>query len=1026
MKSIIKKLIEKRVIVMFLAVLIALGGAFSYHVLPRQESPDVSAPFALIITPYPGASPNDVKQLVTKKIEDKMIELDGFDKVEGTSKEGLSIVTVAFDSEVNNDKAMQDVRNAVADAQAQLPGGTIPSEVNTNLIETAGIIISLSGDNYTYEQLESFGELFKDKLADVDGVSKFSIEGKVNKEVKIVIDIEKLNQYGIGIDDVDSILQAQNIEIPSGDIAYGKDKITVKTPGIFTSIKDVENTIIGISSQTGSSIRLRDVADVYMGLEDGAEKYKQNGKNAVLLTGYFKDGKNVVLIGKDVRIKIDEVKAQLPEDLKVDEVIYQPDDVAKSVNDFMINLVEGVLLVVVVVFLGLGMRNALVVSAAIPMSILITFIVMYLSGIRIHQMSLTALIVALGILVDNAIVISDTIQVRIDNGENPLEASEKGTILSSLPIFTATLTTIAAFSPLLGLPGVAGDFLKAIPQVLIISIIAAYVVSMFITPAMCAMLFKKSKKKNGKEGTLRKFFSTTLKSALKRSKVVTIGIFVILILVVKTLMPQLPSEFFPYTDKNVFYVEMNSEASSNVDATEELTDEVVNLLKTVPEVTNYTVAVGNGLPKFYISMPPALPSSDYGQMLCKFDLEKGDNRFNSNKELINHIQELLDENISTGVCKARLLANAKPADAKAILKLSGDNLDRLTEVANLLKKEISTIEGVASVEHNMKDKIYQIEVDVDEDKAINMGITKYDVQKQINMALYGKKSSVYRKNGKEYNIKVESNIKNISMLENMKIKSSMTGKKVPLKQFAAVGYSGKLDTISTYNRDQTVTILVKELPRYNPTDLENTIEFDLLPKLDTTGTKIMFDGEREEVNGNFSVVGLLAGLSIVIIYIILVIQFDSFIQPVVILTTVPLSLIGSIVGLYLFKQPLSLTAFLGIIALVGLVVKNGILLIEYMNESRENGYNINEACIDAVDKRFNAIILSAGTTIIGLIPLALANSSLFTPMAVSLMFGLLVSTFLTMVVIPVIYSLIETFLMNRRKRENNVSNEITE
>ncbi|PAB57422.1 efflux RND transporter permease subunit, partial [Anaeromicrobium sediminis] len=262
--------------------------------------------------------------------------------------------------------------------------------------------------------------------------------------------------------------------------------------------------------------------------------------------------------------------------------------------------------------------------------------------------------------------------------------------------------------------------------------------------------------------------------------------------------------------------------------------------------------------------------------------------------------------------------------------------------------------------------------------------------------------------------KLESNINNVAFLENMEIKSSVTGKKVPLKQFATVGYSNKLDTIKTYNRDQTVTILVNELPGYNATDLENKIEFELMPKLDTSGTKITYDGEREEIKENFTIVGLLAIFAIVLIYIILVVQFDSFLQPVVILTTIPLSLIGSIIGLYLFKQPLSLTAFLGIIALIGLVVKNGILLIEYMNDARDEGHTINDACVDAVDKRFNAIILSAGTTIIGLIPLALAKSSLFTPMAVSLMFGLLVSTFLTMIVIPVIYSLIETFMLKRK------------
>lgn len=1019
MNKLIRQLINERQVTLFLAVVIAIIGSYSYYMLPRQENPDVSAPVAMIITAYPGASPNDVKELVTSKIEDKMTELDGYDECMGVSKEGISIVVITFESYMDSDKALQDVRNAVADVQPDLPEGALPSQIDTDLVETAGIIISLSGENYTYEQLASFGELFENKLASVQGISKFNIEGKLDKEVKVDIDIAKLNQLGVSIADISKILQAQNIEIPSGNIKYGDTKITVKTPGIYTSLDDIRNVIINVSPETGIVTKLSDVAEIYMGLEENVEKYKQNGKNAVLLTGYFQEGKNIVIIGKDVRKALDEVKATLPEDLLVEEVIYQPEDVKKSVNDFMMNLIEGILLVIVVVFLGMGLRNALVASTAIPLSVLITFGVMYLMKMQIHQMSLTALIISLGVLVDNAIVISDAIQVRMDQGEGKLEAAYNGTTVSSIPIFTATLTTIAAFSPLLGLPGVAGDFISSIPIVLIISIIAAYIVAMFITPAMAAVLFKKSKIKKEKSNIVRKFFHNTLKVALRR-KIMTVGIMIVVfVFTVSILMPQLPSQFFPYADKNIFYVEIYSEVPGNIEATEKLTDEVVNLLSKEPEITSYTVAVGTGMPKFYITMKPAIPSPDYGQMVCKFDLgDKKERRFKNNEEFLNYIQTKLDENIANGSTSAKLLANAKPVNAKTIVKVSGDNLDRVREVADALKKEIADIPGTKNVRYDLKDKTYQLEVKVDQDKASSFGITQYDIQSQVNMALYGNNASIYRREGNEYNIKLKSTIGSVAELENFAVKSSATGQKIPLKQFAVVEYGKKLDEINTYNRKPTVEILANELPGYNPSEIENIIENEILPKVDTSGTTITFHGEREDIAENFSVVGILALFCIFIIYVILLIQFNSFIQPVVILLTVPLSLIGSVAGLYLLNNPLSLTAFLGIIALIGLVVKNGILLIEYINDARKAGYSIEEACIDAVDKRFNAIILSAATTVIGLIPLALSGSSLFGPMAISLMFGLAVSTFLTMVVIPVVYSIFEGFLENIKKKRN--------
>ncbi|PAB59105.1 efflux RND transporter permease subunit [Anaeromicrobium sediminis] len=1019
MSSLIKVLIQKRRVTLFLSVIIAVMGALSYHLLPRQESPDVAAPYAMVVTPYPGASPKDVNDLVSKKIEDKLAQLEGCKETESISNDSVSIVVISFFNGTNNDKAMQDVRNAVADVSSELPKGCLPSEVNTDLVKTAGIIISLSGEKYSYEQLASFGKQFKDKLMDIDGISKFTIEGELKKQLKVKIDMAKMNQLGISFEDIYNILRSQNIEIPSGSIKTESGKIKVKTSGIYTSLQDVKDTIIGISPQTGVVTKLSDIAHIVMENPEDVQKYKQNGKNAVLLTGFFQKGKNVVIIGKDVRKAIDNVKSTLPEDLIVEEVVYQPDSVSKSTNDFMINLVEGIILVIIVVFLGMGMRNAVVVSAAIPMSILMTFIVMYAMKIYIHQMSLTALIVALGVLVDNAIVISDTIQVRIDGGEERIEASFKGTSMSAVPIFTATLTTVAAFSPLLGIPGAAGDFLKSIPQVLIISIIAAYIVSMFITPAMATIFFKKSNKKNEKEGWLRVFFKNLLVIGLKRKITVTSVTFITLILVIQFVMPVLPQEFFPFADKNILYIDITSEKSGDIETTEKLTDQVVNLLSKEKEITSYTVSIGTGMPKFYVTLNPPTPSNDFAQMVCKFDLgDEKDRKFNTNSELSSHIQTLLDENIPSGNFSVQLLALAEPG-AKIRLNVSGESVERIKEVSDLIRNEIKKIEGTTNVRHNMNDKTLQYLVKIDGNKATNLGISKYDIQRQVNIALYGAEASVYRKDGKEYDILVKSPMNKIEDLENLQIKSSITGKKVPIKQYGQVTYESKLDQVNRFKRKLTIQIKSDVLPGYNSSEIANIIETELLPKLDISGVNIQFKGEREDIADTFGNVILLAGLAIFLIYVILFIQFDSFIQPIVIMMTVPLSLIGCIIGLYLFNQPLSLTAFLGIIALIGLVVKNGILLIEYINDARKGGYDIDHACIDSVDKRFNAIVLSAATTIMGLVPLALSGSSLFAPMAVSLMAGLIVSTFLTMVVIPVIYSLIETFLekVNNRRKE---------
>ncbi len=1025
MEKLLQQLINKRSIVLFLTVIVAIVGSYSYYLLPRQESPDLDVPVALIITPYPGANASDVKELVTKKIEDELTEIDNVDYMQSFSQDSASVVTIMFEGDIDTETAIQQVRNKIADVKSDLPSGCQESIIRTDLTETAGIIISLAGENYTYEQLGSFGEQFKDKLSDIDGISKFNIDGDLDKEVKIDVDVSKLNQLGLSFEDLAGLLQSQNLEIPSGFLNTSTGKIKVSTPGIFTSIQDIRDMVIMMSSDTGVVTRLSDIADVNMDVEDGVEKYKQNGINAVLLTGYFEKSKNVVIVGEEVRKAIDEVKAQLPEDLMIEEIVYQPEAVSTSVNDFMSNLLGGIILVIVVIFLGMGIRNAIVVSTAIPLSILMTFIVMYVMKIPIHQMSLTALIISLGILVDNAIVVTDTVQVRIDGGEDKLTASLKGVQMSAIPIFAATLTTVAAFSPLMGMPGSAGMFLGAVPTVLIISIIAAYIVSMFITPAMTASFLKQTKKKTKQRKGPRAFFESVLKVALKRKIIVSLIMVVVFIVVMNGIAPLLTSELFPYADKDLFYIDINSEKMGDLDATEKLSDEVVELLNNEDEITSYTVAVGNGLPKFYVTMPPATPAQDYAQMVCKYDLgDKKTRRFNSKVEFANHIQKLLDENISGGTVSVNLLQNAEPG-AKIKIQVSGDNLDDLQEVANQLVSGIEKISGTTGVGHNFKDKTFQYTINVDNDKAISLGITKYDIQRQINIALYGTEASVFRRDGKEYALLLKSDIDNIALLENIAIKSSMTNQKVPLKQFAKVSYGKKVDSIYSYNGETTIMVESDVLPDYDVVAITDQIESEVLPTVNTLGAKITFDGEREMIEDNFGVVLLLAVAAIFIIYLILLIQFNSFVQPIVILLTVPLSLIGSFLGLWLFRQPLSFTGFLGIIALIGLVVKNGILLIEYINMAREEGHSIDESCVDAVDKRYNAIMLSAVTTVMGLFPLAISGNELFAPMAVALMSGLVASTFLTMIVIPVIYSLVETSIYKFKNKKSNKKNQVT-
>ena len=1002
---------NKKIVFVFVLISI-LSGLFCYHYIPKQESPDIASTSAMITTVYPGASPSDIESLVTKKVEDKVEEIDGYDTSESYSQNSASIVIVTLNNDADKDKAWRDLRDKIKDLKAELPEGCDESVIDTNLTQTAGVILSITGENYTYEQLGNYADDIKKQLSNVSGISRFDIKGKQDKLVKVQVDLSKINKYSISLEDVCTVLKAQNIEIPSGSLDLQNGKIQVKTPGSFTSLKDIENTIVAASTDSGQTLKLKDIATVNMDYsEDSSLKFTNNGEKAVLLSGYFQDDKNVVLIGDDIRKKLDEIKRQLPQDLKIGEVTFQPKDVDASVSFFMKNLKEGVILVVITVLIGMGLRNALVVSSVIPISIALSFIAMKILGVQVHLVSTTALIIALGILVDDAIVIGDVIQVGIDEGLSKDEAAFRGIKKIFIPVFTSTLIIIGAFAPLLSIPGSVGEFLRTLPQVVMICITCSYISALFITPAMSSLFFKKNTKPP-KENKLEKLFHNLLTYGLKHKIKVVIASLLIFIVSIG-LMTLLNTQFFPSADKDIIYINVTNEKAEDIDSTGNLVKEVEEVLKSQGEVTEYTSAIGGGMPLFYITLPTQNQSKDVAQLMVKFDLDKT-KKYDTKEKLVEYLQTQLDNKLSGGTTEVKVLEQAEPTGAPIRLRITGDNLDDLYTASDKIQETLRNIQGSTNVRDDAAKKSYQYEVDIDSTKASQYGLLKSDILQQMNIALKGYDASVYRRNGNEYHILVKSNISSVEDLKNLKVKSSVTNNKIILSQVSDIKLSSQLDQIKHYKKDKTITIYSDAKAGYNSSDIEKTLN-EKIKQLDLNSITVLNDGEQAQITTNFTSLAIVGVLTILIIYLILFVQFKSFIQPIVIIYSLPLSLIGVIVGLMICDMPLSLTAVMGIISLIGVVIRNAILLVEYIIEGRHEGLSINEACVHAVSQRFRPIILSSTATITGLIPLAFSNSALFGPMSVTIIFGLATATFLTFIVIPIMYSLVNTQLEKERQ-----------
>ncbi len=1010
MEKITKILLNNRKIVVFFMAIIAVIGIYSYYVIPKQENPDASVAIAVITTVYPGASPEDVESFVTNKIEEQVSRLDKVDYYTSMSMDSASAVIVYYEDDILIKDVENDLRQAVSNVQKELPDTCMESVVKTDLVSNNQFIISLSSDVYNSEELVSYGQIIKERLSKVENVSSVTLYGEKIKQVVVETDIQKMKLYGISIENILSLMQAQNLSIPAGSIEYDSGTVTVLSSGLFENLKDIENTVIGGGEEGLAFVKLKDVASVY--IEDTDEKYYlQDGRESVLLVGKFTEGKNAVNIGKVLRQEIDELKKELPQELIFHEVMYAPEDIEDNINNFLINLFESILLIMIVVMIGVRMRNALVISTALPMSILITFIAMNLMEIEFHFISIAALIVSLGILVDNAVVISEAIQQNLNEGMEKTEAILMAVRATWVPILTSTLTTIVTFGIIYFVPGVVGAIAGTIPTVVISALLASYFIAMCAIPVLAYFFFRpETKEKAAKESAARKLFYSLLNVGL-RYPVRTLVVCFATLGVAAYLVTQLGMQFFPYASKPVLYINISGE-TMNLKTTGKIVDEIGMLLENEEIVENYTVSVGGGLPSFFLTVPSLNDASNVGQIMIQLNEEEL-KKAGSVESAARQLQAVIDENVPGATVEVKCLEYSMPTDAKIVLTLTGDDVDQLNVLAEEMCLALEEIPGTDYVRNTCVIPQYQYKVNLDSEILSGYGLLKYDVIKQLNTSLMGAAASTYTASGKEMDIIVRSRIDSLDELLEMPVVGSVSDTKVLLGQIADVSLQPVVPVINHYNGKRYVNILSNVLPGYVSGNIESDLLDNYVSQMDTEGITIIERGEMSNMMSLIGNLGFAAVIAVILIYIILLLQFKSFVKPLNILTSIPLSLIGCCLGLWILKMDIQVMALLGLVSLFGIVVNNGILLIEVIDEKRGTGASVQEACTMAVKLRFRPIMLSSVTTCIGLVPLLLSNDPMTSPMAAVLLFGLIFSTFLTMVVVPTIYN----FQEKRREKK---------
>ena len=1006
-KGFVKAIIEKKLMVLIFIVMIVVGGIASYISIPKQHFPEVILPVATVSVVYPGASAEDMEELVTKKLEEVIRETEGFDSCTATTMNSVSAVMVSLSMDISQeevDASFDDLRRRVETLKSELPAGVTSATVDTDVMDTAGMILAVTGDGVSGDELGQRADRLKDQLKLLDGVRKVEVMGQQNSELAVHVDTDRLNALDISLGELASIIGAQNSIVPTGTIDAGDSVLTVNSSGKFENVDEIKNIVIG-QSESGTVIKLSDIADIEFQKPEDKAHYTYNKQDSNLIVLYFNSGINVVAFGDSIRDCIADYSETLPENVQVNEVYFQPDVVNDAINGFLINLLESIIFVLIVVMVGMNFRNGLVVSIAIPLSILINFIVMKVMGTDIQFISLAALIIVLGMLVDNAIVVSDSIQTKLDEGKDRKQAAIEGTNEVIVPVFISMLTTVSAFVSLLALTGAYRQLVYSLPVVIITCLVSSFLVSICVTPLFSYFFLKPANSKKDGSQKLVVLYDKLFEKAF-RHKGLTIAGALVFLVVCASALSVIDMQVIPKAFKDVVTIEIAGDNENDIGKTDQVVEEIEAILDEQPETRYYLTGVGAGIPRYDFSILPKSTGDNVGDIFLRVDLSKG-SRFKETNEMVEYLQKELDSRVGGGTFIVDELGIMAGTTKPVEMKLYSDDLNDLNEASETVAGLMRQIEGTKNVSTGKELATYNYYVDMDTNKLGSLGLMKGEVQNELSIALMGREVSIYRKDGKEYPVMLDSNMKDQHELENYRVKSSTNQNKYALQQFSEVKLNPEISTISRLDGRRGRTVGCYCVSGYS----DITIQMQLEKMIDNTDfpESVTFEGsgmKHDFITALSSVAGV-AVLSILIIFIILIFQFNSIRQPLLIFVSVPFGIMSGIALLFLTGERLTLFALLGCVSLLGCVLANAIVLVEFINQERAAGANIDDACRTAGRKRFRPILMSTMTTVLGLIPLAFGGDALFVPMARLMMGGLAVAMVINLILVPIIYDMIE-------------------
>lgn len=994
-------------------VVILLAGISSYGGMSRSEDPGFIIRTAVVLTYFPGASPERVELLVTDKLEKTIQEIPQIDFLSSESKTGLSAIYVNIKEDESVMRPIwDDLRRKVERGAADLPEGVIGPFVNDEFGDVFGTLLSIRGEGYSYAELKEIADDVRDQILRLPDVAKVEIHGAQEERVFVEYNNARLAELNLSASQLTGILASRNIIIPGGSIDVGPERIALEPSGNFESVEDLQRTVITLPN-TGELVYLEDLVRVQRGYVDPPDSYMRfKGEPALTLAISKKDGGNIITLGNDVTALKSRMAAAYPIGVEFDLLYYQPSIVDRKVRDFVSNLVQAIGIVLVVMLFSLGLRTGLVVAALIPTAIVAALFVMGLLDIGLDQMSLAALIIALGLLVDNAIVMAESIMVSMEEGKKPFDAAVESAAELRVPLLTSSVTTAAAFLPIYLAESSTGEYTAPIFEVVTITLLSSWVLALTMTPLLCVMFLKVKRSAGGPsfDSAFYRIYRGTLIPALRHpwiSLVLVAGIFFATL----QLFRFVPNIFFPDDDVALLTAEFELPVGSRIDRTDAIVrDFEEKLSEYAPEepegdgLLSWGSFVGKGAPRYTLTYSPEQQKPEYG-----YTIVNASSRAYVD-EVIPELEAFCFERYPDLKVTISPRPLGPPITAPIEVRLSGSDAETLFERVDQVKAMLRGIPGARDVRDNWGPRVKKLVVDVDEARARRAGLTNQDVAVSLQTMLSGYESTQYREDADVIPVvlrSVAADRQDIGKLEGMNLYSQSSGRNVPLKQIADVRLEWEPSTIFRRNRLKTVTVSADVERGVTPTEVTNV----LVPMLDAAQAGWPVDaiyGMGGEMEGSVKAqasIGAKLPIAVLIIVLLLVTQFNSLRRPAIILATIPLGLIGVVIGLLVTGKAFGFMTLLGLISLAGIVINNAIVLIERIKIEEDAGLSTPHAMVTAAQRRMRPILLTTATTVGGLVPLWLGGGPMFSPMAVAILFGLLFATFLTLLVVPVLYAL---------------------